>query len=87
NEVRQVGIQLADIIEEVQALLPRFAAVHEGMQNQSLGAQQITESISQLRDGTQQTAESLRQSSGAINQLNDAARALQHGVSKFNIES
>lgn len=87
NEVRQVGTQLADIIEQVQALLPSFEAVHEGMQNQALGARQITESITQLSDGTQQTAESLRQSTGAISQLNNAARALQDSVSKFKVKT
>ena len=87
DEVRHVGTQLADIIEQVQNLLPSFAAVHEGMQNQSLSAQQITESISQLSDGTQQTADSLRQSGGSITQLHTAARALQDGVSRFKIKS
>ena len=57
------------------------------MQNQAQGAQQITESISQLSDGTQQTAESLRQSSGSINQLHLAAKALQEGVSKFKVKN
>ena len=36
DEVRHVGTQLAEIIEQVQNLLPSFAAVHEGMQNQAL---------------------------------------------------
>lgn len=87
EEVRDVGAQLSEIIAQVQNLLPSFEAVHEGMQNQALGAQQITESISQLSDGTQQTAESLRQSGGAISQLHAAARALQDGVSKFRIKT
>lgn len=87
NEVRHVGTQLADIIEQVQNLLPSFSAVHEGMQNQALSAQQITESINQLSEGTQQTADSVRQSSGAITQLHTAARALQDGVSRFKVKS
>ncbi|MFO7602921.1 MAG: methyl-accepting chemotaxis protein [Gammaproteobacteria bacterium] len=87
DEVRHVGGQLAEIIEQVQNLLPGFAAVHEGMQNQALSAQQITESISQLSDGTQQTADSLRQSGGAITQLHTAARALQDGVSRFKVKA
>ena len=87
DEVRHVGTQLAEIIEQVQNLLPSFAAVHEGMQNQALSAQQITESINQLSDGTQQTADSLRQSGGAITQLHTAARALQDGVSRFKVKS
>ena len=86
NDVQHVGAQLADIIDAVQEMLPSIEAVHEGMQNQSLGAQQINESISQLSDGTQQTADSLRQSGGALSQLNDAARALQSGVSIFKVK-
>jgi len=86
EDVRQVGSQLADIIAQVQALLPRFEEVHLGMQNQAQGAQQITESIGQLSDGTHQSAESLRQSNSSINVLHTAARSLQDGVSKFKLK-
>lgn len=87
NDVREVSIQITDIITQVQTLLPRFEAVHSGMQNQAEGAKQITESITQLSDGTQQTAESLRQSGSSITQLHMAAKALQEGVSKFKVKT
>lgn len=86
NDVRAVSIQITDIITQVQTLLPRFEAVHSGMQNQAQGAEQITESITQLSEGTQQTAESLRQSGNSINQLHVAAKVLQEGVSKFKVK-
>jgi methyl-accepting chemotaxis protein WspA len=87
DDVREVSVQITDIITQVQALLPRFEVVHTGMQNQAQGARQITESITQLSDGTQQTADSLRQSSASITQLHIAAKALQEGVSKFKVKS
>jgi len=87
DDVREVSVQITDIITQVQALLPRFEAVHSGMQNQAQGARQITESITQLSDGTQQTADSLRQSSASITQLHIAAKALQEGVSKFKVKT
>lgn len=87
DDVREVSVQIAEIIEQVQALLPSFEAVHLGMQQQAQGAQQITVSISQLSDGTQQTAESLRQSGGSITQLHVAAKSLQEGVAKFKIKN
>lgn len=87
DDVRDVSVQIAEIIEQVQALLPSFEAVHLGMQQQAQGAQQITISISQLSDGTQQTAESLRQSGGSITQLHVAAKSLQEGVAKFKIKN
>jgi methyl-accepting chemotaxis protein WspA len=85
DEVRQVGGQLSRIIEQVQALIPRFETVNEGMQSQATGAAQISDSMAQLSDTAQQTAESLRQSNFAIQQLNQAAVGLQEGVSRFKV--
>ena len=84
-EVQQGGAQLAQIIQQVQALMPRFEAVNSGMQSQAEGAEQITEALAQLSDSSQQTVESLRQSAQAITRLNDAARSLQGGVSRFKL--
>ena len=87
DDVRLVGSQLAEIIEQVQKILPRFENVHEGMHSQSLGADQISESMIQLNDAAHQTAESLRQSNDVITRLNDAAQGLQSGISKFTIKT
>jgi len=38
NEVQQVSHQLTQIIQQVQALMPRFESVNEGMQAQATGA-------------------------------------------------
>jgi methyl-accepting chemotaxis protein len=85
NDVRQVGSQLATIIEQVEALIPRFEAVHEGMSSQAQGGNQIREAMVQLSESAQQTADSLRQSNGAIMQLNEAAQRLQEGASHFRV--
>jgi methyl-accepting chemotaxis protein WspA len=87
DDVRQVGAQLAHIIEQVDTLIPRFEEVNEGMTSQSQGAQQIRDAIVQLSESAQQTADSLRQSNGAILQLNEAARRLQEGASHFQVSS
>ncbi|OOZ41119.1 hypothetical protein BOW53_05155 [Solemya pervernicosa gill symbiont] len=86
ENVHQVGSQLAQIIDQVQMLTPSFEQVHDGMQSQSLGAEQINDAMSQLSDVAQNTAESLRQSGTVITQLNDAARGLQDGVSRFKVK-
>lgn len=83
--VGQVGSQLTQIIQQVQALTPSFEAVNEGMQAQTLGAQQISEALAQLTEAARQTVESVRQSTGALEQLNVAARELQAGVSRFTL--
>jgi methyl-accepting chemotaxis protein WspA len=87
EEVRQVGGQLAQIIHQVQTLTPRFHTVNEGMNAQATGAQQISETLTQLNEAAQLTAESLRQSNAAIDQLNDAARGLQAGVARFKLKA
>lgn len=87
DDVRQVGGQLAQIIDQVQTLTPRLEIVHEGMHMQSEGAEQIKQAMIQLSESAQQTVESLRQSNSAIDRLNDAAHGLQGGVSQFKIDS
>lgn len=84
-EVDQVSTQLAQIIEQVQALTPRFEHAREGMHFQSQGAEQIKQAITQLNESAHQTVESLRHSNSAIENLNEAAHRLQVGVSKFKV--
>lgn len=87
DDVRQVGSQLAHIIEQVETLIPRFDDVNQGMTSQSQGAQQIRDAIVQLSESAQQTADSLRQSNGAILQLNEAAGRLHQGASHFRVNT
>jgi methyl-accepting chemotaxis protein len=87
DEVSSISGGLAEIIDQVQALTPRFESVHEGMQFQSQGAEQIKQAIVQLSESAQQTVDSLRQSHKSIDHLNEAAHRLQNGVSKFKVSS
>jgi len=87
EEVRTVGTQLAQIIHQVQTLTPRFHTVNEGMHAQATGAQQISETLTQLNEAAQLTAESLRQSNIAIEQLNEAAHGLQTAVARFKLKA
>jgi methyl-accepting chemotaxis protein WspA len=85
EQVRQVSTHLAQIIHQVQTLTPRFQAVNEAMHGQANGAQQISETLTQLGEAADQTAESLRQSNISIEQLNGAARSLQTSVARFKL--
>ncbi|KAF1054998.1 MAG: Methyl-accepting chemotaxis protein McpB [Stenotrophomonas maltophilia] len=84
-EVGQVGEQLSQIIQQVQALAPRVLMVNEGMQAQATGAEQINQALVQLGEATSQTVESLRQASFAIDELNLVANGLRSGVSRFKV--
>jgi methyl-accepting chemotaxis protein WspA len=84
-ELQQVSGQLTQIIQQVQALTPRFDAVNEGMQAQATGAEQISEALTQLGQTARQTVESQAQSSRAIEDLNQVSSGLRNGVSRFKL--
>jgi methyl-accepting chemotaxis protein WspA len=87
TDMRQVGQQLGQIIQQVQALAPRFKMVNEGMQGQASGAEQINQALAQLSEAAQQTVESLQQSNQAIDELNQVANGLRNGVARFKISA
>ena len=66
---------------------PKFEDVQQGMHFQSEGAQQIKQAMVQLSEAAQQAVMSIRQSNSAIDSLNDAAHALQNGVTRFRTKS
>jgi methyl-accepting chemotaxis protein WspA len=84
--VQEVSGLQTQVIQQVQALAPRFEAVSEGMQTQATGAEQITEALAQLSEAARQTVESLRQSNMAIDELNQVAHGLRNGVEHFTLQ-
>jgi methyl-accepting chemotaxis protein WspA len=87
QDVQQVGGQLTQVIEQVQTLAPRFDRVSAGMQAQSTGAEQISQSLAELSASASQTVESLHQSGRVIDRLNQVAKDLRSGVSRFKLQS
>jgi len=87
NDVRQVGEQLSQVIQHVQAMVPRFESVNEGVQAQATGAEQITQALSQLSEATQQTVDALQQSNLTVNELHQVSAGLRDGVSKFKLQA
>ncbi|CAN7328323.1 methyl-accepting chemotaxis protein [Phenylobacterium sp. LjRoot225] len=87
QNVEQVGAQLSQIIQQVQALAPEFETVNDGMQAQATGAEQISQALLQLTEAAQQTVESLQQSSSAIDDLNTVSSGLRSSVAKFKLEA
>ena len=81
----QVVLQLSNIIENVQNLIPQFDMLHNGMQSQSQAAEQISDSMTHLNKNAQQTTIALQQINEIIVDMNDAARILQNTVSKFKL--
>ena len=80
NQVSTTGEQLTKIIKQVQQLTNNFETVTQGMQTQSIGAEQINNSIILLSEKAQQTSEFICQFHKSIEQLNNAAQELQSMV-------
>ena len=87
SNVQQVGGQLSEIVRQVQALVPHFELVSEGMQGQATGAEQISEALLQLTEAAQQTVESLQQSTESISDLNQVTGNLRNSVSRFKLSA
>ncbi|GAB3356868.1 methyl-accepting chemotaxis protein [Lysobacter tyrosinilyticus] len=85
NDVQLVGAQLSQVIDHVQAMVPRFEAANEGVQAQSAGAEQINLALTQLSEAAQQTVDALKQSNQAIDELHHVSAGLRDGVSKFKL--
>ena len=85
TDVRNISEQLAQIIQQVQSLTPRFENVNQGMGTQCQGAQEISKAMEQLSEASQQTAESLSETNLALEQLNNAAQSLQQEISRFKL--
>ncbi len=87
EEVCAITAQLVQIIQQVQALTPRFESVNDGMQAQSTAAGQISDALGQLGETAQQSAQTFRQNTQAIDQLKLAAQGLKEAVSRFREEA
>lgn len=85
GSITELGAQMAQIIYQVQSLVPQFETVSSGMNAQAQGAQQIRAAMEQLNDTSQQTADSVKDANQVIVQLGDVAKDLQSEVSNFRL--
>jgi methyl-accepting chemotaxis protein WspA len=87
EDVANISTQVGQIIDQVQYLAPRFEAVNQGTEIQSVGAQQISDAMVQLSSTSVQTADSLREINHAIAQLNQVALGLRQEIARFQVKT
>jgi len=85
TEIDVLGSQLDEIIRRVQELSPRFASVREGMESQTQGAFQISDAMTNLKEGAQRSNESLAEFDKATQALHTAVNNLRREVSRFKV--
>jgi methyl-accepting chemotaxis protein WspA len=87
EDVASISTQVGQIIQQVQDLNPRFEFVNQGMETQSVGAQQISEAMVQLSSASVQSTDSLREINHAIAQLNQVAQGLRQEIARFQVKT
>jgi methyl-accepting chemotaxis protein WspA len=85
--IANIGGQLASIIDQVQALIPRFDEVNRAMETQSTSAEEISGAMLQLSEGAEQTRQVVSEFNRVVEQLTGAVHVLQNEVSKFRLEA
>lgn len=86
EQTARIGTQFSRILEQVEALLPRFAEAHEGMRAQSTGAQQINEAVLQLADVARHSADSVRELHETASRLHEAVSEMKSEMSRFRVQ-
>lgn len=80
GSVNEAAQNTSRITEQVQGLVPKFETVLRGMENQSQGARQISETMVELSNSTRETARAIGESKQALEELNQATAGLQAEV-------
>jgi methyl-accepting chemotaxis protein WspA len=81
--VTKINQMTWEIITEVQTLSSRFKLVNEGMRNQTIGAQQINDAMSQIADGTRRSLQSLQDFERATAHLRASVEGVTQEIALF----
>jgi len=83
GQVTKINQMTWEIITEVQGLSGRFQLVNDGMKNQSIGAAQINDAMTQIADAARRTAESIREFEKATGHLRGSVEGLNAEICQF----
>jgi len=87
RQVSSVGRRLAQMIDRVRELGPRFAEVGEGMRVQVADTSRISQTTEALSLDAEQARQSLRDFKQVVDRLGDALGDLCREVSRFKLDS
>jgi methyl-accepting chemotaxis protein WspA len=84
-DTNDIGRRFGEIIQQVQTLMPRFDAVHEGMRSQSAGAKQIRDSMVSLTESVRVSVQALEETTSATHRLEGAIEELRNEITIFKL--
>jgi methyl-accepting chemotaxis protein WspA len=82
-QVTKINQMTWEIINEVQSLSGRFQLVNEGMRNQTAGAQQINDAMTQIAEATNRSAQSIKDFERATTTLRASVEGLNQEIAQF----
>ncbi len=85
GRVAEINGQTGEIISEVAGLSERFRFVNEGMNNQSVGAQQINDAMATIATGVRDTTSSLEEFNKATGHLRGSIEVLNQEIAAFKV--
>jgi methyl-accepting chemotaxis protein WspA len=83
GQVGKINQMTWDIITEVQNLNKRFQLVNEGMRNQTLGAAQINDAMTQIADAVRRSVQSIQEFERATAHLRSSVEGLNAEIAQF----
>ncbi|MCH6483535.1 methyl-accepting chemotaxis protein [Pseudoxanthomonas sp. LH2527] len=85
--VDQAGTTMSDIVASVQRVTNIMAEISAASQEQSIGIEQVNQTITHMDEATQQNAALVEEASAAATSMADQARALAESVAVFTLDS
>jgi methyl-accepting chemotaxis protein WspA len=82
-QVTRINQMTWEIITEVQSLSGRFQLVNEGMRNQTAGAAQINDAMTQIAEATRRSAQSIQDFERATAALRASVEGLNQEIAQF----
>ena len=84
--VEQAGTTMSEIVTSVKRVTDIMAEITAASQEQSIGIEQVNQTISQMDEVTQQNAALVEEASAAANSLEEQAEGLGQAIAAFTLE-
>lgn len=85
GRVSEINRETGEIITEVNGLGERFHLVNEGMRNQSIGAEQISEAMASIAGNVRSTAASLEEFNKTTTHLRGSVEQMSQEIAQFKV--
>jgi methyl-accepting chemotaxis protein WspA len=83
TQVTKINQMTYEVITEVQSLNNRFQIVNDGMRNQTAGAQQINDAMTQIAEATRRSAQAVQDFERVVTSLNSSVEGLNQEIAQF----